>query len=88
MNHKFGESPLTCFSVRKLARQYRKNFTKSLQQAPLLLPTDNSTIRPPIDQWFMSMDVSPNIVGEFYNSALLKAFGETEKGLFFMPSII
>ncbi len=87
-NHKLGQSPLTCFGVNKLASHYRKSFPRNLEQAPLLLPTDNSTIRPAIDQWFMSMDVSPNIVSEFDDSALLKAFGETGKGLFFMPSII
>lgn len=87
-NHKLGESPMTCFALKSEAKQYRKNFPKSLDHTDMLLPTDNSTVRPAIDQWMMSENISPNIVGEFDDSALLKAFGQAGAGLFFMPSII
>jgi LysR family transcriptional activator of nhaA len=87
-NHKLGESPMTCFATPTLARTLGSKFPDCLNHKPLLLPTRNSTIRPALDQWFMMEEIAPNIVGEFDDSALLKAFGETGAGAFFMPSII
>jgi len=87
-NHKIGESPITCFAKPQIAKKLRNGFPASLDQAPVLLPTNNSIIRPALDQWFMSEGVRPNVVGEFDDSALLKAFGEGGAGAFFMPSII
>ena len=41
-----------------------------------------------LDGWFENRDVSPRIVGEFDDSALLKAFGEAGAGVFAGPSVI
>lgn len=87
-NHRLGESHMTCFAAKSLAGKCRKHFPGSLNNTPMLLPTNNSTIRPSIDQWLMSEDISPRVIGEFDDSALLKAFGQSGAGVFFMPSII
>ncbi len=87
-NHKLGESPMTCFAIPALAKKLKRNFPDSLDHTPVLLPTNHSTIRPAIDQWFMTSDITPTVVGEFDDSALLKAFGESGAGVFFMPTII
>ena len=87
-NHKLGESPMTCFAIPALAKKLKRNFPDSLDHTPVLLPTNYSTIRPAIDQWFMTSDITPTVVGEFDDSALLKAFGESGAGVFFMPTII
>ena len=87
-NHKFGESALSCFAKTSISKNYKEGFPANLDKVSMLLPTANSTIRPAIDQWLMSINISPNIVGEFDDSALLKTFGEAGAGLFFMPTII
>ena len=87
-NHFLGESELTFFGTPKLAKKYSVNFPESLDGAPLLLPTQNSTIRRALDQWFTEMDIFPRVTGQFDDSALLKAFGQAGVGLFSMPRII
>lgn len=40
------------------------------------------------DDWFTEKGIRPRIVGEFEDSALLKAFGQAGAGLFPVPSIV
>jgi LysR family transcriptional activator of nhaA len=87
-NHRLGESGLTFFSQRRVARQYRGKFPQSLNEAPMLLPSQHSALRRRLDDWFDGHDIAPRIVGEFDDSALLKAFGEAGAGLFAGPSVI
>ncbi|MGB5258321.1 MAG: transcriptional activator NhaR [Woeseiaceae bacterium] len=87
-NHRLGESGLAFFSQRRSARHYRGKFPHSLNDAPMLLPSQHSALRRRLDDWFDSHDIVPDIVGEFDDSALLKAFGEVGAGLFAAPSVI
>jgi LysR family transcriptional regulator, transcriptional activator of nhaA len=87
-NHLLGESDITFFGRPKLAAKYRRNFPTSLNGAPVLLPTENTTLRRSIDQWFEAVGVRPEIVGEFEDSALLMVFGLRGAGLFPAASII
>jgi len=81
-NHLMGESGVTLFAPAKLAARYRRNFPRSLESAPMLLPTTNAMLRRLLDDWFDRKDIHPNIVGEFEDSATLKAFGQEGHGLF------
>lgn len=87
-NHLLGECGSTLFGVRRLADEYRRGFPRSLDGAPFLLPTENTTARRSLDQWFAAEKIHPLIIAEFEDSALLKVFGERGLGLFFAPSII
>ncbi|MFK8029637.1 MAG: transcriptional activator NhaR [Gammaproteobacteria bacterium] len=87
-NHRLGESGLTFFAQRNEAKSYRGKFPQSLNEAPLLLPSQHSALRRRLDVWFDSHDTAPKIVGEFDDSALLKAFGEAGAGLFAGPTVI
>jgi LysR family transcriptional activator of nhaA len=81
-NHALGESSIGLFARRDLARLYRKDFPKSLNGAPLLLPGRTSALRRSIDSWLESRQLRPLIRGEFDDSALMKAFGQGGVGLF------
>lgn len=81
-NHFMGESGITFFGTSKLATRYRRTFPQSLQGAPLLLPTSNTMLRRLFDDWLTHRQLVPNIVGEFEDSATLKAFGQEGHGLF------
>jgi LysR family transcriptional activator of nhaA len=87
-NHLLGECGVTVFGTAQVAATYRRGFPQSLTGAPFLLPTDNTTLRRSLDQWFDAEGIHPLVVGEFEDIALLKTFGQTGAGLFAAPSVI
>ena len=87
-NHLLGESRLSCFAAPQLAKIYKKNFPHSLNNAPMLLPTAQYAIRQLIDGWLQENDIHPIVCGQFDDSALMKSFGQTGVGVFFMSSAI
>ena len=48
----------------------------------MLLPGEDSDVRPRLLHWFEREGIAPRIVGEFDDDALLKAFGEGGAGIF------
>jgi LysR family transcriptional activator of nhaA len=87
-NHLLGSCSVAVFGAPALASRYRRRFPASLDGAPFLLPTETSTLRRSVDQWFDAEGVRPALVGEFGDSALLKTFGTAGEGLFLAPSAI
>jgi len=87
-NHLLGECGVTVFGTNELARKYKKNFPASLNSAPMLLPTHNTTLRRLLEQWFDDNSIHPRITHEFEDSAVLKVFGQEGHGLFVAPSAI
>jgi LysR family transcriptional activator of nhaA len=87
-NHLLGECGITFFGASKLANQYRRGFPRSLDHAPLLLPTENTSFRQALEQWFQAQEIRPATAGEFEDSALLAVFGEAGLGLFAAPTVI
>ncbi|MDA0977732.1 MAG: transcriptional activator NhaR [Proteobacteria bacterium] len=86
-SHLLGESGISLFAHKSIAKQYRKDFPACLQGAPVLLPIE-SPMRRALDEWFDSKDINPTIIAEFSDSALLKAFGEAGYGIFPAPTAI
>lgn len=87
-NHLLGECGIVFFAARKLAPTYRRRFPKSLHGAPFLLPAANTAVRGALMQWLDRSDIRPRVVGEFDDSALMKAFGQAGAGVFVAPSVI
>lgn len=87
-NHLLGECGMALFGTPKHAEVYRRGFAKSLDGAPFLLPTRNTTARRSLDHWFNAENIQPKIVAECEDAALLKVFGQRGLGVFFAPSII
>jgi len=87
-NHLLGECGVSILGAPKLAAKYRHGFPRTLLDAPLLLPTENTSVRQALDQWFSTQGIQPKIAGEFEDSALLKVFGEKGHGLFPAPTVI
>ncbi len=87
-NHLLGECGVTFCGTAALVTQYHDAFPQSLDNAPLLLPTDNTTMRRALDHWFEAEGIRPRVVGEFEDSALLKVFGQEGMGLFVVPTVI
>lgn len=87
-NHLLGETGISFFGVRSLATTLRRKFPGSLDGAPMLLPLEQLPLRRALDQWFERNGVKPNVVAEFEDSALLKAFGADGVGVFSAPTVV
>ncbi len=87
-NHLLGECAVSVFGAGRLARAYRRGFPRSLDGAPFLLPRRHSALRLAFDDWFEREGLRPHIVGEFDDSALMKALGQAGVGLFPAPAPI
>lgn len=87
-NHKLGASSVSFFCHRTLAGEYEDNFPGSLNGAPTLLPLPSNPLRRQLDDWFSENRVSPKVIAEFDDSALLKAFGGAATGVFPAPDAI
>ena len=87
-NHLMGESTITLFAAPALADRHRGELPESLNGAPFLLPATNTAIRRSLDAWLEERDLSPVIVAEFEDSALLKVFGQAGRGIFPAPTVV
>jgi len=87
-NHLLGECGVSFMAVAEMAAPLRQGFPASLHGAPMLLPMERTTLRGQLDQWFDSRAIVPEVIGEFSDSALLKAFALEGDGIFALPLIL
>ncbi len=87
-NHLLGECGVSFFAAKHQAITYQDNFPDSLDGAPMLLPSDDTTLYSSLLQWFEQIKVIPIAVGTFDDSALMKAFGQAGVGIFSAPTVI
>lgn len=87
-NHLLGESSVTLFAKGKRATMLRKQFPRSLDGQPFLLPADGTALRRALDDWFETVAIRPEIRGVFDDSALLKSFGQVGAGVFAAPTAV
>jgi LysR family transcriptional activator of nhaA len=86
-SRKLGESAVAFFAAPRLVRQDAA-FPACLNGAPLLLPGQNAAVRGELDRWLGDERLSPRVVGEFDDSALMKVFAQAGEGYFPAPAII
>ncbi len=87
-NHLLGESGVSFLGSEALQQTYGGDFPRSLQGAPLLLPSHNTALRRELDEWLAFNSLEPKIIAEFDDMALLKVFGQQGHGIFCLPSVI
>lgn len=87
-SQKLGECGLSFFATHTLAAQLDKPFPACLDDAPLLIPGQETVVRSRLLRWLAEQQVQPRIVGEFDDSALMQAFGQSGSGIFVAPSVI
>lgn len=86
-NHLLGKCGVSFFAASSFSH-LKRDFPASLDGAPMLLPSEASAVRHALDLWFEAKGIRPTVVGDFDDSALLKAFGQRGLGVFAMPSVI
>ncbi|MDF9774157.1 transcriptional activator NhaR [Pseudomonas baetica] len=87
-SQKLGECGISFFATPELAARYGHDFPRNLHGAPLLIPGPETVVRSRLQRWFAEQQIQPRIVGEFDDSALMQAFGQSGSGIFIGPSVI
>ena len=64
------------------------DFPACLNHLPVLLPTGQSPLRNALDAWFENQDLTPRVVGEFEDSALLSVFAARGMGVFPVSTLV
>jgi LysR family transcriptional activator of nhaA len=87
-NHLLGECGVSFFATPSLADRYRRGFPRSLDRAPVLMPTDNTAMRRSLNLWFENLRIHPVVVAEFDDGATMSSFGRAGVGVFPAPSAV
>jgi LysR family transcriptional activator of nhaA len=87
-SHPLGDCEIAVCGVRSMVTRYRARFPHSLDGAPFLLPTNATDMRRVLDRWFDQVPITPRVVGEFDDSALMKEFAGGGSGVFPAPSAV
>lgn len=90
-SHVLGKSGTSFFAspaLVKSAGTARARFPAVLQKLPLLLPGQETALRPRLEAWLRQQELRPPVVGEFDDSALVQAFGREGSGVFVAPTVL
>ncbi|MBK6516642.1 MAG: transcriptional activator NhaR [Polyangiaceae bacterium] len=87
-SHLLGQSDVGLYAAESLVTRYKAGFPRSLDGAPMLMPAGSTTLRRALDAWLDDVGVRPTIVGEFDDSALIKAFAYEGLGIFAAPVVL
>lgn len=87
-DHFLGESGVSFFGTPALIENAAQSFPTMLDGAPFLLPGVDVALHARLMRWFESERLRPRIIGEFDDSALIKAFGQAGAGYFAAPTAI
>ncbi|MES9967415.1 MAG: transcriptional activator NhaR [Sedimenticola sp.] len=87
-NHHLGDCGITFFASRQLAERLDTDFPECLNGMPMLLPGETTVVRNRLIQWLDERRLHPRVVGEYDDSALMKAFGRAGTGIFIAPTPI
>ena len=82
-NHRVSTSEVVICAAPLLARRLAKDFPRSLDSAPAILPVVEMSLRRQLEHWFASRRVQPRVVAEVEDTALLTDLGA--QGLGFVP---
>jgi LysR family transcriptional activator of nhaA len=83
-----GESAVALYAAPGLAARLRPRFPASLSGSPMLFPAEGTTLRRQLESWLDRTGIEPRAVGEFDDSALLKAFAQAGHGVVAAPSVM
>jgi len=87
-SHRLGTWDTVWMAAPALARALRRGFPRSLDGAPVLLPTDDTAIRRQLDLWLEKHETRPVRLGEFEDYALLREFARAGHGFAPVPSLL
>jgi LysR family transcriptional activator of nhaA len=87
-NHALGSSPMSFVCAPSLRPRLKGAFPQCLNGAPMLVPNPANSVGKQLEAWFTRHQVHPRVVGEFDDTALMKAFGREGRGVFVSPTLL
>lgn len=87
-NHLLGSSEITFCAMPGMARSLKGRFPKNLDDAPVLLPTQNCSLRRDLEKWFQAAGIQPRVVAEFEDAALMKIVATCGSGFIAVPTVV
>jgi LysR family transcriptional activator of nhaA len=87
-SQELADSDVSFYGTPELASRYAADFPRSLQGAPIFLPTENLALRRALEYFFEQNNLQPKILGEFEDPALTVAFAQAGHGVFPATSLI
>jgi LysR family transcriptional activator of nhaA len=87
-NHLLESSEIAFCAMPSLARKLKGRFPRNLDGAPMLLPTQNCSLRRDLENWFRSVGIQPRVVAEFEDGALAKIAATSGLGVIAVPSVV
>ncbi len=87
-NHALGSSPMSFLGAPALLATLHGAFPACLNGAPMLIPSNASSLRPQFDAWLARQRLEPRVIGEFDDGALMQAFGREGRGVFLSPTVL
>lgn len=82
------ESDLMLCGTPDLISRWNSNLPESLNQSPFLMPGPQFQIRQSLEAWLTTQRVTPMVVGEYNDSAMIKLLGSTGRGFFVSPALV
>ncbi|SDJ00356.1 transcriptional regulator, LysR family [Ferrimonas sediminum] len=83
LSKKLGETGISFFSVDEVEGRFPAN----LDGSRILMPHRKTALGQQLLRWFDEVGVSPVILGEFDDAAMMKAFGMYRQGIFVAPTL-
>ena len=87
-SHPLGRSAMSFFAAASLVPRIQGLFPACLDGVPMLVPGATASVRQQLEGWFAKHQITPVVVGEFDDAALMKAFGREGQGVFLAPSVL
>lgn len=87
-SHALGRSPMAWYGRPDLAAKARRSFPGSLADVPVMLPTQEASVRARLEQWLQDRALTPRIAGEFEDGALLASFSAAGLGVFAASALV
>lgn len=87
-NHRLGETGLCFFASRQIVDRLQGEFPANLHRMPMLMPGQDTALHGRLVRWFERHHIAPDLVAEFDDAALMKAFGRAGLGIFSSPAAL
>lgn len=86
-NHRLGDCAVSFVATPALAARLRRTFPRSLDGAPVLLPSQGTALRRSLEHWLRSRGLAPHVVAEYDDAALLKIAAADGLGVIPLPAV-
>ena len=87
-SHPLGDCGLVFLAAPRVARSCRVGFPHSLDSKAFLLPSQESTLRRALNQWFDAKQIRPRVIAELDDAALAMILAEEGLGICAAPDVV